>query len=539
MPSEIRDETVARPEKGGRRLVEEFRRRHERRRRLFPRAVLVGALAGLVASLFRALLERGEELRTSGIDRLRPYGFAGFLAFVLIGAALVALAVWLVRRFVPVAAGSGIPHLKAVLYRLRPMPGLRLVGVKFLGGIAGIGAGLALGREGPTIQMGGALGRVVARWMTSTAHERQVLIAAGAGGGLAAAFNAPLAGLVFVLEEIQRNFAPGIFSSTFLACVTADAVSRYLFGQSAVFGVPAVAAPPLTALPLFALLGVGVGVLGVLFNRGLRGGLAFGDRLPERAKVPAAALVGLAVATIAWFSPSLVGGGGRLVRAALAGQGLFAILLLTLAARLLLTLGSYSTGAPGGIFAPLLVLGAQAGLAGALAAGTVIPFSIGEPTAWAVTGMAALFAATVRAPLTGIVLMVEMTEGYALILPLLTATFVAQWVADWLGEPPIYDSLLERDLARGGEAPPPEGSILLELDVLPGAPYTERRVADLGLPRGLLFVAVERRGSSRVPTGETRLAAGDRLSVAVAPEAAGALGDLRIGLGIDPPPAEE
>jgi len=526
-------ESGAAPARGGIRLVEELRRRHERRRRLFPRALLVGLLAGLVASLFRALLERAEDLRAVGLERLKPLGLLGFLPFALICAAGVALAVWLVRRFVPSAAGSGIPHLKAVLNRLRPMSGLRLIAVKFAGGISAIGAGLALGREGPTLQMGGAIGRVVARWMPSTAHERQVLIAAGAGGGLAAAFNAPLAGLVFVLEEIQRNFAPGIFSATFLASVTADAVSRYLFGQSAVFEVGVVAPPPLAALPFFAILGVAVGFFGVGFNRGLRATVEWADRIPERWRVPAGALVGLVMAAVAWFHPTLVGGGGSLIRRALFGEGVVSLLLITLVVRFVLTLASYGTGSPGGIFAPLLVLGAQAGLIGALSATALLPFSVGEPAAWAVTGMAALFAATVRAPLTGIVLMVEMTEGYSLILPLLTATFVAQWVADGVGDKPIYDALLERDLAKTAHLAASEGTVLLELDVHPEAPFVGKRVADLGLPRGLLFVAIERRGSSLVPTAETTLEEGDRLSVAVAPAAASALGHLREGLGLD------
>jgi len=233
--------------------------------------------------------------------------------------------------------------------------------------------------------------------------------------------------------------------------------------------------------------------------------------------------------------PSLVGGGGALVGHALSGQGLVGALLLSLVARYFLTLGSYGTGAPGGIFAPLLVLGAQGGLAVGLAAAAVAPSLAGEPRAWAVVGMAALFAGTVRAPLTGIVLMVEMTESYSLMLPLLVASFGAQWVADLLHEPPVYDSLLERELDRSPEIERPKGTLLLELDVMEGAPYAGRRVAELGLPRGLLIVALERRGNHLVVTGGTELAEGDRLTLIVAPEAVGSLGALRIGLGVEEP----
>jgi CIC family chloride channel protein len=515
------------------RLVAGLRRRHERRRRLFPRVLLVGLAVGLVSSFFRAAVDRGEEFRGLVAERLHPYGGLGLVVFVALAASAVGLAVLAVRRISPAASGSGIPHLKAVLHRHRKMPGLSLIGVKFLGGVGAISSGLALGREGPTIQMGGALGSLLSRGMRSTAHERQVLIAAGAGAGLAAAFNAPLAGLIFVLEEIQKNFAPGVFTATFLASVTADTVSRVLFGQRAVFPTVAIAAPPLAAIPLFALLGAAAGLLGVAFHRGLLFTLGALDRLGQWQRVGVAAAFGAAVAALAWFRPAYAGGGGRLVEHALAGDGIVVVLLSTVVLRYLLTLGSYGTGAPGGIFAPLLVLGSQAGLAMGLAAAAVSPALGTAPGAWAVAGMAALFAATVRAPLTGIVLMLEMTESYSLMLPLLVASFSAQWMADLLRDPPIYDALLERELRGSSEAHRPVGALMLELDVLPGAVFAGRQVAEIGLPPGLLIVAIERRGLDHVATGSTLLQVGDRLAVAVAPEAVEALGALRAGLGLE------
>ncbi len=523
----------AQPARSAGRLIEALRRRHERRRRIFPRALLVGAIAGLVASFFRAGLERFEEWRGLLVQRLHPLGGAGLAALVVLGAGGAALAVWLVRRYEPAAGGSGIPQLKAVLHRLRPMSGGRLIAVKFAGGLAAIGSGLALGREGPTIQMGGAVGRVVARRLPSSSHERGILIAAGAGAGLAAAFNAPLAGLVFVLEEIQKNFAPGVFTATFLASVTADAVSRFLFGQTAVFHTPPIPTPPLGSLPLFVLLGVAAGLLAVAFDRGLLAVLRLFDRASGRGRLVAAAGVGAAIGAVAWFAPSLVGSGGPLVTRTLAGHGALGLLLLTLALRFVMTIFSYGTGAPGGIFAPMLVLGSQAGLALGVAAAGVAPTLAGEPRAWAVVGMAALFAGTVRAPLTGIVLMVEMTESYTLMLALLAASFAAQWVADRLGEPPIYDSLLERELRRTSDVERPEGALMVELDLLPGAPFAGRRVADLGLPAGCLIVALERRADHLVVSGETVLRAGDRLQVVLAPGAADALGRLRAGVGLE------
>lgn len=514
-------------------LISGLRRRHERRRRLFPRALLVGAGVGLLSSFFRAAVDRGEDLRAAVHVILQTLGRAGLPIFALAGGMIVALSVIAVRLVAPAAAGSGIPNLKAVLHRSRAMGGVRLIAVKFFGGFAAITAGLALGREGPTIQMGGAVGGLLSRRLRSTAHERQVMIAAGAGAGLAAAFNAPLAGLIFVLEEVQKNFAPGIFTATFIASVTADSVSRVLFGQRAIFPTLAVAVPPLSAIPFFALLGVAAGLLAVAFNRGLLATVRSLDRFGTPARVGFAALAGGVIAALAWFQPVLVGGGGRLVEQAIAGEGVVHLLLGTMLLRFVLTLASYGTGAPGGIFAPLLVLGSQTGLALGLVAAALLPGLHVAPAAWAVVGMAALFAGTVRAPLTGIVLMLEMTESYTLMLPLLVGTFAAQWVADLLREPPIYDALLQRELDGAAETQRPESALMLELDVHPGAPFVGRRVADIGLPAGVLIVAIERRGADVVATGSTLLAAGDRLAIAVAPEAAHGLGPLRVGLGLE------
>ena len=189
--------------------IRDFLRAHEQRRRQAPRAIVVGAVTGLVAVAFAELLEASQRLRASIIG---AGGLTGFVGSIALAAAGGAIAVTLVRAFAPETSGSGIPHLKAVLHHLRPMRWLRVLLVKFAGGIAAIGGGLTLGREGPTVQMGGAIGQMVGGWFPCTPREKQSLVAAGAGAGLAAAFNAPLSGLVFVLEELQRDFAPTVFT---------------------------------------------------------------------------------------------------------------------------------------------------------------------------------------------------------------------------------------------------------------------------------------------------------------------------------------
>jgi CIC family chloride channel protein len=401
--------------------------------------------------------------------------------------------------------------------------------VKFLGGVAGISGGLALGREGPTIQMGGAVGQMVGQWLKVTPRERQTLIAAGAGAGLAAAFNAPLAGVIFVLEEVQRDFTPGVFTAAFIASVVADVVTRWLTGQLPVFHAGNPSTPPLTSLPAFLILGIVAGLLGVLFNRTLLGSLNLFQRLRRWPPGLTGAAVGAAVGLVAWFWPDVVGGGYRLLDQLLGGHTGALVLLAAFLTRFALTMGSYGCGAPGGIFAPLLVLGAQIGLLFAVAVHRLVPVAAPEPGAFAFVGMAAYFTAIVRAPLTGIVLIVEMTGNYALMLPLLTACFAAYASADLLGDLPIYEALLERDLLRGQDDPHLEDSLLLELTISPGAPFEGKQVRELQLPSGCILITVRRGIREHVATAELRLEAGDRVTAVVAPEAAAAVTLLREG----------
>src|SRR5205085_61894 len=240
-------------------------RAHEQRRRHVPRAIVIGLLVGLVAVAFREALREAEHLRLA-LAALAHENWLWAPALPLLGACGAALAVYLVRRVAPETTGSGIPHVKAVLYGTRSMR-RRILPVKFVGGIAGIGGGLVMGREGPTIQMGAAVGHMVSGWFECTAREKRTLIAAGAGAGLAAAFNAPLAGLVFVLEEVQRDFSPAIFSATLIAAAVADVTTRLMLGQLPVFHASTAAIPSLATVPVALVLGVVAAVFGVAFNR--------------------------------------------------------------------------------------------------------------------------------------------------------------------------------------------------------------------------------------------------------------------------------
>jgi CIC family chloride channel protein len=531
-PNDNQTPPLEKPNAEARSEIQEYLEVSHEQHKLFPRAALVGLCAAGVAVVLRALLAGVDGVRNTLIHWAYSVPVFGWIFPMAFGAAGALVATALVLRYAPETSGSGIPHLKAVLHRLRDLAWRRVLGVKMVSGVLAIGGGLALGREGPTVQMGGAVADGIARGMKVSPQDRLTLTAAGAGAGLAAAFNAPLSGLVFVLEEMQRDFRPAVFGAAFVAAAAADVVARSVSGQLPVFTVPKYAMPPLSALPAFGLLGIFAGVLGVAFNRGLLGTLNIMDRFSGRQRFALCASVGAAAGLLAWFWPSAVGGGHELAEAVLANKIALMAIPLLFALRFGLTLSSYGTGAAGGIFAPLLALGALLGLGVGHMIHIFLPAFAAEPGVFAVVGMAAYFTAIVRAPLTGILLISEMTGSYEQMLPLLAASFCAYAVAEYLKDFPIYEALLERDLSRDGilgasHAEP----IVVEFEVEPNSSFAGLLVRELGLPSGCVLVRCHVDGREWVPTAATRLEAYMRITVVIAPDADGALDILRRGCG--------
>jgi CIC family chloride channel protein len=509
-------------------IQEDILIRHQRRR-MFPRAALVGLGAGLVASVFRIVLAELDTVRNGLIEWSHQFQFFGWLFPLAFGVVGATLSVMMVRRFAPETSGSGIPHIEAVLHRLRTLNWKRVLPIKFIAGALAIGGGLALGREGPSVHMGGAVGDAISRWLKVLPQERRTLIAAGAGAGLAAAFNAPLAGVIFVLEEVQRDFHPFVFGAVFLAAVIADIVARLLAGAFPVFTIPEYASPPTASLPIFVVLGILTGLLGVAFNRSLLGTMNLFTRLQGRWGLWIVAAVGAMVGIIGWFSPLVIGGGHLLAETVLAGNLILAVIPIFFLVRFMMTISSYATGAAGGIFAPLLALGALLGLGVGQIANRFAPAMVPEPAVFAVVGMAAYFTAIVRAPLTGIVLIVEMTGDYQQMLPLLIACFCAYAIAELLNDVPIYEALLERDLLKDGTHLKMKEPMVIDFLIEQGAPFAGQEVRMLGLPPGCVLIRYTQAGRVFVPTATTRLEAHMKITAVIAPDTPDGLKILRDG----------
>jgi len=404
-------------------------------------SVLVGVATGLVCGIFRWLLDAEEHWRNDFISWMHNWKLAGLLGVVSIFAAAVATAAWLVRRYSPLATGSGIPHVEAVLNGKLPPEPPHLLFVKFFGGLLALGAGLALGREGPSVQMGATLSHLIGRIFRRNSQDCLLLLAAGAGAGLSVAFNAPIAGAAFVLEELTRRFDTRTTIVTFGASAGAIAAGRLIFGNAPDFQVGPLPYGGFGCLPLGLALGLFAGLLGVAYNRAILGALAAAKRLGRWPVEARAAAIGGAVGLLGWFAPDLIGDGDLITQKVLIGTLGGSTLIVYFLVRFGLGPISYAAQTPGGIFAPLLVLGSQSGLLFGQAAHYLFPATASNPLAYAITGTAALFAAVVRAPLTGIILVVELTGSYTQLLPMLAACFTAMLVPTLLGNPPIYDSL--------------------------------------------------------------------------------------------------
>ncbi|MEW2587330.1 chloride channel protein [Streptomyces virginiae] len=412
--------------------------------RAFVAAALAGCLVGLVGGGFRWCLDHADLLRASLLEATAAAGGAGRLIPVALTAAGAAVACAIARR-VPHAPGSGIQHVEAVWRQESASASARLLPVKFAGGLIAIGSGLVLGREGPIVHMGAAIGSGAGRRGRLDAEDARMLHTALGGAGLAVAFTAPLGGLLFVCEEITGTVRPRLVLLTLVGTLTAVAVSRPIVGDALVLPMAAVPVPPLWMLPLFLLCGVSAGALGAAYSALVVGTLETCDRLTRVPLVARAAVIGALVGALMAFDPLLTGGGDQLSERLLAGAALTApALTLCLAVRFVAGPLSYAAATPGGLFAPLLALGALWGTLTHALVSPLLPAGAAGPAAFAAVGMAAVFTGVVRAPLTGTVLVAEMTGAGVLLLPLLTACLAAAVTADRLGSEPVYDALRRR-----------------------------------------------------------------------------------------------
>jgi len=422
----------------------------------FLKAALVGLFVGSLATGFHSgldfLIARYAALRAA----LGP-GYLPYAVSIAISAICVTGAFFLVRRVAPEAAGSGIQEIEGAMEDKRPLNWPRVLIAKFFGGLLALGSGLVLGREGPTIHMGAMTAEALARSHDISPADHKGLLAAGAAAGLAAAFNAPLAAILFIVEETRRQFPFGY--RTYMAVIIASLLSAAVTEQLTHIGPPLlveVTYVPVWSFALLAGLGILLGALGVFFNWALIAAMDLFQKIPAGLLWLPALVIGGVTGVLLNVFPAATGGGEDLVHHLVTSQfGVLALVLLTLL-RFGGVLFSYASGVPGGIFAPMLSIATCAGLAFGTASVDFLPVNEDFRAACAVAAMGGFFAASVRAPLVGVVLVMELTGAYALIMPVLVTCTTASLAAHHFGGRPIYEQLLERTLRLAGEAPDTE-----------------------------------------------------------------------------------
>ncbi|KTD66889.1 voltage-gated chloride channel protein (ClC-type) [Legionella steelei] len=417
---------------------------------LYVLSILLGILTGTVGSLLQLSIHWLNNALISWFNFAESKGLDIDIVSALTTMVMVFIAWMLVKWVATEASGSGVQEIEGTLLHERHIFWRRLLPVKFIGGVLSIGSKMVLGREGPTIQIGGNLGEMLGECFSLTRKRRDSLIAAGAAAGLATAFNAPLAGVLFVLEEMRSefNFSFTNFKTVAICCVFATIMLHIIIGPQPDIKMAVFTPPNLQSLWLFFAFGIVVGIVGLGFNMFLMKLLNILDKLKPWVKDIYVLIIGLTVGYLAYKQPGVVGGGYHIIEQALIAYPDFLVLVVLLIIRFIMTLLCYGTGVPGGIFAPMLALGTILGLAASHILQAISSDINIHPGMFAVAGMGALFSASVRAPITGIILVVEMTQNYLLILPLMVTCLTSTTVVQLARNAPIYTQLLRRTLKK-------------------------------------------------------------------------------------------
>lgn len=478
---------------------------------LIGEGILVGAAGGFVVLLYRILLEYASVWLHAILDFAEgsPLRIAGWFAVLLLLAVIVGkLVVW-----EPLISGSGIPQLEGEMTGQLDQVWWKVLPAKFAGGFLCLLGGMSLGREGPSIQLGAMVGKGISNLLNRGKTEERFLLTCGASAGLSAAFHAPLAGVMFSLEEVHKNFSVSVLLSVMAASLSADYLSSTIFGMKSVFQFNIIQILPQSYYWMILILGVLLGVLGALYNwftLKVQSLYNSAKHLNTTAKLM---IPFLCAGILGFLAPDYLGSGHNLIDQLTSGKLLLHMILITLVCKFVFSAVCFGSGAPGGIFFPLLVLGAFIGGAFATFSVNYLGLDSIYVNNFVVLAMAGYFTAIVRAPLTGIILIFEMTGSVQQLLSLSVVSIVAYVVATLLRSKPIYESLLERLLVKKGIILPKSHGkkILKEFVVAHGSDAAGKLIKEVEWPRRCLLVSVQRGGEEFIPKGETRLLASDLL----------------------------
>lgn len=398
-------------------------------------SLVISAIVGLTVVAFVVLTERlGSMLVTAGpVQRLLSP-----LVGSLVGG-------WLLYRFFPDARGSGIPQTRVALVLQKGVIGLRTVIGKFICSAISLGSGVALGREGPSVHIGAGIASAAARRLGLSDENVKSLVPVGAAAAIAAAFNTPLAAVLFTLEEILADLHARVVGSVVIGAATSWIVLRLILGDEPLFHVPAYQLVHPLEFLIYAFLGVLGALVSTAFVKLLLWQRAAFLKAPQKWQPFTPAAGGLVVGLLALVAPGVLGVGYNLVGGALNGQMTLKMMALLLVMKLVATASCYGSGNAGGIFGPSLFIGAMLGGAVGQIAHTLLPDHTGNAGAYALVGMGVAFAGIVRTPMTSVIMIFEVTRDYTIIVPLMIANLCSYFLAQKLQKLPIYEALSLQD----------------------------------------------------------------------------------------------
>ncbi|MDI6667298.1 ClC family H(+)/Cl(-) exchange transporter [Leuconostoc falkenbergense] len=469
--------------------------------------VIIGFFTGLVVSLFRFLIEKCLSYFQFLYIAARQENLMSISTIVILNIMMMLVVAWFLKKE-PNISGSGIPQVEGLLLGEISVNWWSTLWRKFVAGILAIGSGLMLGREGPSIQLGASIGQGIAQYRKLSHNQSKSLIASGAAAGLAAAFNAPLASVMFVLEEVYHSISPFVWVGALTGATVADFVSTVIFGQTPVLAVGNLNVFPVKLYGLLLIFGIILGIFGFLYQKVLLASLTIYAKLklPKYLYgiIPFSLLIPLG---ICW--PYLLGGGNNIILSLTGAPLNLKLLALMLIIRFIFSMVSYGSGLPGGIFLPILTLGA---LFGAFVGELFVSLNM-MSTAYimnfVVIGMAGYFACIGKAPFTAIILIFEMVGSVTHILPLAFVSLIAYLMVDLLNGEPIYESLLDRLLNGNKHVYSDSDVTTIEIPVLAGSLMEDQRIRDLNLVPNTLITLIRRSDHLLIPKGDLILRDGD------------------------------
>ena len=479
--------------------------------RLTVQGVMVGIFAGLMVCLYRFLLAGSEHVLRDYLSII--HGNILYIILFFIALAVMGLLVDFLTKWEADSAGSGIPQIYAEVKGHMEANWAKVLISKIVSGVLTALGGLSLGPEGPSVQIGGMAGKGIAKIFKGSKTDELRLILVGSAVGITAAFNAPLAGVIFVFEEINHGFDKTLVFIALVSAIVSDFISKIIFGQTTILNFP-VLNIPLESYWMLVVLGIIIGILGYIYNRGM---IRSSD-LVGKLKIPSwlkFVLVFMVSGVVALLIPEISDGGHFMMDMLGLTIPSLGVLVLLLVLKYLFSMFSFSSGAPGGIFLPILVLGAYIG---AIFGSIVVPaFGWQHDLIYKfiIISMAGFFASTVRSPITGIVLLAEMSGSTESLVAMIIVSLIAYVIPTLLGNEPIYESLYDRLLLKKNRefVKKPSKHVLSEYVVPLDSNYVNFTIKDKKKKKNAIVVSVIRNGKYVIPDEDFNIKYSDQIHV--------------------------